>query len=103
MDGMRGCMEGTFSLSLLYFFLVLPRPPPPSRHACLHDESNPFATLPHEWPYSRYRFAAAQQPHCAAPPLALSALYPDRSAAEAGSFLFCVYILGDRLLVVYFC
>ena len=36
-------------------------------------------------------------------PLALSALYPGRSAAEAGSFLFRVYILGDLLVVVYFC
>lgn len=39
MDGMRGCMEGTFSLSLLYFFPVLPPPPQADMHVCMMNQT----------------------------------------------------------------
>lgn len=93
-----GCENAWRVLSRFLSLVFLPCSPPfSSRHACLHDESSPFATLPHEWPYSRYRLAAAQpiEPpppkHSAHPPGPECALSGQICRGDGIVFVLCVH------------
>lgn len=105
-------MHDGYFLAFSLVFLPFPAlsPSPAYMHVRMMDQTpSPLSRMSGQ-PYSRYRFAGCPTNSTIVPsppppnPLALSTLYPGRSAAEAGSFfVFCVYIPGDQLVVVYFC
>lgn len=110
MEGMRECMGGTFSLSLLYFFPALPSPA--DMHVRIMNQTpSPLSHMSGR-PYSRYRFVGCptNSPIVLPPPpfpdpLALSTYALSGQICRGGGIVsvFCVYIPGDQLVVVYFC
>lgn len=78
-----------FSFSLLVFFLSLVLPL--IQQACVHNEPNPLPPpLPHEWPYKKYRFAAAQPTatFCPPPPGLAQAYALSGLICRGGGFVF---------------